>query len=280
MIDWKRFGVVGALGLVLCLLAWAPVDAQPKPATGQVTRATGRVEALKKGQTQWSSIGVGAQLAEGDQIRAGSGASADLALPDGSTILVAENSRFVVTKLDYDTQTRERFMTFHLVVGKIKSEVVRAAVQVVRARQTNFLVSTPSGVAAIRGTVATILYNPATGQTLVAVISSAGQPAGQAIVTFIPLGVAGAPPVLITGNEVLTQLPGQAAQTIPLTTLTPAAQQQLLGPLNATTANQPALTQVSIVIPDLPAALIALAAPPAAPPPPPPPPPQAQTPSP
>ena len=252
MINWKRFSVAGALGLVLCLLAWAPVDAQPKPATAQVTRATGRVEVLKKGQAQWNAIGVGAQLVEGDQVRAGSGASADLALPDGSTILVAENSRFVVTKLDYDSQTRERLMTFHLVVGKIKSEVVRAAVQVVRARQSNFLISTPSGVAAVRGTVTVTAYNPATGQTFFAVFPSPGQAPGSAIGIFVPLGVPGAAPITLVGGQFTTQVGNNPPAPVQgVSALPPAILQALLTAANAATANSPALTVVNVEIPDL-----------------------------
>lgn len=211
--NWKPFGVAAAVGVMLGLLAWVPADAQPKPSSAQITRATGRVEALKRGQTQWGNVGVGARLVEGDQVRAYAGASADLSLPDGSVVTVAENSRFVVTKLDYDAQTRERLMTFHLVIGKIKAQVTRAAVQVAKARQSNFLISTPSGVAAVRGTIV-VMGHDAQGRTVMLVFPSAGQPANTAIATIVPVNAQGQPqaPVVVTGGQLTTLTTGPAGQ--------------------------------------------------------------------
>jgi hypothetical protein len=84
-----------------------------RPASVEVVRVAGRVDVLPRGQTTWTPVTVGARLVEGDQVRALAGGAADLTLPDGSTILVAENSRFAVTKLDYDAATRDRDASFH-----------------------------------------------------------------------------------------------------------------------------------------------------------------------
>lgn len=249
MSDLKRLNVVAALGLVLCLLAWSSADAQPKPSSAQITRATGRVEALKKGQTQWGNVGVGAQLVEGDQVRAYAGASADLSLPDGSVVTVAENSRFVVTKLDYDAQTRERLMTFHLVIGKIKAQVTRAAVQVAKARQSNFLISTPSGVAAVRGTIVVVGHD-AQGRTVMFVFPSANQPPNTAIVTIVPVNAQGQPqaPVVVTGNQLttLTTGPGGQLTVTPPTTVPPNLGAQAQTVSNPTTPGPAFTTPVSI----------------------------------
>jgi len=111
------------------------------------------VEILSKGQTQWIPAVVGARLAEGDDIRAYSGATAELALPDTSTVVVAENSRLLLTKMEYDAQSQTRLVLLHLVVGKVRATVAQAAITLARVRQSNFAISTPTAVAAARGTI-------------------------------------------------------------------------------------------------------------------------------
>lgn|GEM_PF-2473466 len=62
---------------------------------------TARVEVRPKGQTAWQPASLGMRVFEGDEVRAFAGANAELRGPDSSTMFVAENSRFAVTKLDY-----------------------------------------------------------------------------------------------------------------------------------------------------------------------------------
>jgi hypothetical protein len=130
-----------------------PVMAQPALPSAELKRVVGRVEVLSKGQTQWLPAVVGARLAEGDDIRAHSGATAELTLPDTSTVVVAENSRLLLTKMEYDPQSQSRLILLHLVVGKVRATVAQAAVTLARARQSNFAISTPTAVAAARGTI-------------------------------------------------------------------------------------------------------------------------------
>ena len=144
-------GVVLAALLVLALAG--PVTAQQALPGAELTRVVGRVELLSKGQTQWIPAVVGAKLTEGDDIRAYSGASAELALPDTSTVVVAENSRLLLTKMEYDPQSQSRLMLLHLVVGKVRATVAQAAISLARVRQSNFAISTPTAVAAARGTI-------------------------------------------------------------------------------------------------------------------------------
>ena len=96
---------------------------------------------------------IGARLTEGDDIRAFSGASAELALPDTSTVVLAENSRLLLTKLEFDQQNRSRLVLLHLAVGKVRATIVQAAITLARARRSNFAISTPTAVAAARGTI-------------------------------------------------------------------------------------------------------------------------------
>src|SRR5262245_24845744 len=121
-----NFRILAAtLALVVLLGPVTGAFGQQKASAAELKRVVGRVEVLKKGQTQWLPAVVGAKLVEGDDIRAFASASAELGLPDGSTLLVAENSRIIVTKLDYDAQSQSRTMLFHLVVGKALASVTQ-----------------------------------------------------------------------------------------------------------------------------------------------------------
>jgi hypothetical protein len=151
-------GVLGAwvwacAGVLLLLALPSSSTAQPAVPSAELKRVVGRVEVLAKGQTQWIPAVVGGRLVEGDDIRAYAGASAELVLPDTSTVVVAENSRLLLTKIEYDPQSQSRFMLMHLVVGKVRATVAQAAVTLARVRQSNFAISTPTAVAAARGTI-------------------------------------------------------------------------------------------------------------------------------
>jgi len=144
------------IGTLIVLASSHPSDAQQpsaQPAGAELTRVVGRVEILRKGQTQWGPAVVGARLVEGDDIRAFSGASAELLLPDKSTVVLAENSRLLLTKLEVDPQNQSRTVLLHLAVGKVRAAIAQASVALVRLRQSNFAISTPTAVAAARGTI-------------------------------------------------------------------------------------------------------------------------------
>lgn len=161
-------GLVTAMILgVLCQAALVhPAAAQQPGASAELTRVMGRVEILRKGQTQWLPAVIGARLVEGDDIRAFSGAQAELALPDTSTVALAENSRLLLTKLEVDRQNQSRLVLLHLVVGKVRAAIAQTAITLVRARQSNFAISTPTAVAAARGTILWVLHD---GRTWIAV---------------------------------------------------------------------------------------------------------------
>ena len=155
------------LGALIPLALVGPALAQQTPPSAELMRVIGRVEILRKGQTQWIPAVIGARLVEGDDIRAFSGAQAELALPDASTVQLAENSRLLMTKLEYDQQQQTRFVLMHLVVGKVRAAIAQTAITLVRARQSNFGISTPTAVAAARGTIVWVYTDGA--RTLMAV---------------------------------------------------------------------------------------------------------------
>lgn len=153
------------LGLHVLLVVTGPAQAQVGTAIAEIVRITGRVEILRKGETQWTLAVVGARLAERDEIRALSGASAELKLPVNDTIFLAENSRFVVTRLQVDPRDQTRNTTIlHLVVGRVRAVISQAAITLIRVRQSNFAISTPTAVAAARGTIMVVTTHRATNQ--------------------------------------------------------------------------------------------------------------------
>ena len=100
-------------------------------------------------------------------------------LPDGSTIFLAENSRVVVGKLDFDQQDQAREALFHLAVGKVRAVVSQTALRLVKARQSNFSISTPTAAAAVRGTDFEVTYDDIKQVTRIAVLpESAPAPKG------------------------------------------------------------------------------------------------------
>lgn len=151
--DTLRLVTLVGLGVLILLASAGPVLAQQAGATAEIKSVIGRVEVLQKGQSQWIPVVIGARLAEGDDIRAYAGASAELALPDTSTVTLTENSRLLLTKMEFDPQNRSRFVLLHLAVGKVRATVAQAAVALARARQSNFAISTSTAVAAARGTI-------------------------------------------------------------------------------------------------------------------------------
>lgn len=179
--------VLVAIALMVVCAGAGPALAQRQPGHAEITKLTGRVEALRKGQAQWAPTAVGARLVDGDEIRAHAAASAELRLLDGSTVIVAENSRLVVRNLEVDPQAGTRTSLFHLVAGKVRASVSSTAVTLVRARQSNFSISTPTAVAAVRGTLYEVTYDASQRIMRVAVlVRDPNRPEG--IVNCTPLG--------------------------------------------------------------------------------------------
>jgi hypothetical protein len=226
--------VWGAMVALSCLVFVALVQqahAQGTPVQTDIKAVSGRVEVLRKGQTQWRAATVGTKLSEGDEIRAWGGASAELELPDGTNLLVSENSRLAVTKVDVDAQKR-RIGVFHLAVGKVRAALAQSAIQLVQTRQSNFAITTPGGVAAVRGTTFVVDYDPTTATTLVATV--------QGRVIFIDC---------ITGNFLNISANNYMRQTgtqpltgvVPTSTLPAEIQAALTSPANAATAGHRAI---------------------------------------
>jgi hypothetical protein len=154
-----RRHAIAWLTLLSIAASAGPAAGQMTPGTAQITRVTGPVEARLGGPAAaWAPARVGMRLAEQDELRAFAGGSAELGLPDGSTIVLAENSRFVVSRLRVNPRSQARSTILHLATGKVRAIVTQAALQLVQLRQSTFAISTPAAVAAARGTDIAVTY--------------------------------------------------------------------------------------------------------------------------
>lgn len=164
----------GLVAVMMLALLWpvVPAAAQTVRASVEVARVAGRVEILRTGQTQWVPAVAGARLIEGEEIRAFSSASAGLTFPDTSTVVLVENSRLRMSRLEFDQQKRSRLVLLHLAVGKLRAAIAQTAITLARARQSNFAITTPTAVAAARGTIVWVGYD---GKTMIAVEPEPGR---------------------------------------------------------------------------------------------------------
>jgi hypothetical protein len=189
--------ILMALQLVLC--AWSEAAEVPQ-AAGVISHMAGRVEVLPRGQTTWQAARTGTRVSEGDQVRSLAGGNAELRLPDTSTVFVAENSRIAVTRLDFDAKNQMRSAFFHLAAGKLRGVGVRAAAAPVQTRQSNFAISTPTAVAAVRGTTLYASFDPTTNTATFLVTD------GVAMIRDLATGHT----VTVAAGQVFTHTPGQA----------------------------------------------------------------------
>jgi hypothetical protein len=101
----------------LTLLSTAPGAAQVRQEEAKLTNVVGQVEVLRRGGTAWVPAKAGMPLSVGDEIRAGQDSGAEIAMVDGSIIMVFARSRLQIRQLTTETATQTRTSWFHLVVG-------------------------------------------------------------------------------------------------------------------------------------------------------------------
>jgi hypothetical protein len=224
------------LGALIVLALPLPSHAQQPAVSAELKRVIGRVEILRKGQTQWVPAVVGAHLVEGDDIRAFSGAQAELVLPDTSTVVLAENSRLLLTKLEFDRKNQSRTVLLHLAVGKVRAAIAQASITLVRARQSNFAISTPTAVAAARGTIVWAAFD---GRNAFYAVESERSAVPSRVDCISLVGVTAGSP--LTGQAVYA-----GSMSIDCGAATAITQPLTLS--NPTTANNPVLTGTAPVV--------------------------------
>jgi hypothetical protein len=147
---------------MVTLIATNPALAQTRQEEAELKNVVGQVEVLRRGTTNWQPAKVGMLLATGDEIRAAQDSGAELAMSDGSVVMVFARSRLQVRQLTTEVATQKRTSFFHLVVGAVRYIVAKPAATLVGTRENVnvFSISTPTAVMAARGTDGIISYYP------------------------------------------------------------------------------------------------------------------------
>ena len=155
-----RLVFVLLLGAIFTSLTTLPALAQTRQEQAELKSVVGEVEVLRRGTTTWQAASAGMLLSAGDEIRAAQDSGAELAMVDGSVVMVFARSRLQIRQLTTEAATQTRTSFFHLVVGVVRYIVAKPAATLVGTRQNVFSISTPTAVMAARGTDGIISYFP------------------------------------------------------------------------------------------------------------------------
>jgi hypothetical protein len=165
----------GILVAVVLLLAGC-IHAPGRPGTADLAGVTGQLEVLRQGQPGWAPAAAGIALAERDEVRAFAGASAEIRLPDASTLFVAENSRVSLARLDVTHEGRARNILLYLPVGKLRVVVAEATLAAVTDGGASFTIATPTTAAVASAVNLVVSFDPATSTTLIACLPVRARP--------------------------------------------------------------------------------------------------------
>ena len=136
----RRFHILTVAIMVMATSVFAA-----KSTSGKVRSVIGDVTTQKKNEGNWVPLRVGAKVKEKDVIRTLVESQAVVALPDGSTISVEENSLVEFSQLVSEDGVQTA-------MTDIKSGKVRFDVQKQGSKESSFKFKTGTATAAIRGT--------------------------------------------------------------------------------------------------------------------------------
>ena len=128
--------------LLIALLVLLP-SALLAQGTLRVSSATGPIQWRTMAGRPFTQVTSGQTVQAGDEVRTGPGAQLILEVPDGSYMVVSENSKLVVE--DFWSGNLRSFM--NLMVGKVRFYVQRLG-----GRPNPYRVTTPTALIAVRGT--------------------------------------------------------------------------------------------------------------------------------
>ncbi|MET0375460.1 MAG: FecR domain-containing protein, partial [Rhizorhabdus sp.] len=150
--DPRRLPIGGTLMVPAELLRMEPI-------TGQIASFRGDVNVSGQPAT------LGMKILQGMRVETGANAFVTVALPDKSSISLPSQSRVSVVKLRRVLLTGGIQRTFRVTEGR-----ARASVNPIREPGSDFQVTTPLSVAAVRGTDFRIAYDEAGGRALTEVV--------------------------------------------------------------------------------------------------------------
>jgi len=147
---------VFAFIVVLVLLVGDGIRRENQELSARIASMRGQVMVTKSGESAAVSAAASTVLAEKDVVVTGPDGEVTVLFPDGSSILVEPNSRFEVRLLGFSRgEVRDR--SFVVQVG---SAIARFSTRF--GKGSRGVVSTPTAVAAVRGTAFRVVYDPGT----------------------------------------------------------------------------------------------------------------------
>jgi hypothetical protein len=135
-------------------------------ARGRIIEATGDVEVLPKGETEWKRAEEGMSLDEGYSIRSGPDSKAIAVFAEQVIMAVEPESEIDLQKLQKSRRTGINFK-MDLNKGQLWNDVGK-----LRSKRSKFFVETPQAVTGVRGTVFTVHVSP-DAKTRVGVVEGA-----------------------------------------------------------------------------------------------------------
>jgi hypothetical protein len=152
----RRLPVGFKLKVPVALLRTEPIKAQVADVSGEANLVVGgRAARIEKGLV----------VGEGAEILTGANAFVRFALPDGSYVTLPSQSRFEVQTLRRTPFTGAIDREFNLLAGRSESVVT----PMTRPRD-RFIIKTPQSVAAVRGTIFRVDFDPQTGRSTTEVV--------------------------------------------------------------------------------------------------------------
>ena len=166
---WVKVALIAVASVVALLMVdgfrreGGEMRARAFTVTGQVNVVTETTQ----GTGPARPLTVNGELSGGDVVTTGPGASATLVFPDGSSVLVEQNTEFEVRLLDY-TRDGRRDRTFQVRAGSVIANVSRFF-----GVGSQATICTPTAVAAVRGTGFRVVYSPAQRESYIQVVDGA-----------------------------------------------------------------------------------------------------------
>jgi hypothetical protein len=145
MKQWKRLCPVVVLGL-LSVLPYMAAHAQQAKSIGQVTALEGKVTVLHQGKFAPEPLTLQKPVFQEDIIETDRASKVRITLTDATVISLAEQSRLELKQFSHDARQQTRSGRLAVSLG-----IFRAILKEMIA-SPNFEVTTPTAVAAIRGT--------------------------------------------------------------------------------------------------------------------------------
>src|SRR5574341_661629 len=141
--------------------ATATVAATPTSAarSAQLSELQNTVEAREAEDVVWRAAAEGQQIAAGGRVRTGEAARAKVSLSDGTTVRLAPTTEFVLA--EFSPQPADPVTRLQLAAGKMWVIVTQAL------SGGSFEIETPSGVAAVRGSMMSTEFYRADGRMIV-----------------------------------------------------------------------------------------------------------------